>query len=1115
MNVPLKKRHNYGKLNGSASSLNEPSAKRLHSTHSNDDDDDDDDEEYSDEEYEEESSNMDESLQNGPATLGALTIKDQGVKRPFQYLSIEDMAVPGDIHDDIDKIQSSSSSVILSSSASNHDSSERIPVESSSSSSESDSSGSSRSSNNENNSEVRSICDPLTEEALIQHNAEFEAMNSKERIDYWNIADEFSEIEDDFDDKKYFSKPIRSERLQKRMYTKPAPVFLSSRKSKKEDKSRKTDEKPSNSTKKTKADTKEAKKTPPKVTPKKNEKPQNRTTAKEKSQPPPPPVASVPAPAATPTVEPPTKPIVVERMSAIVVPVVRPMQPLVNNRIVESRPASEIPSAIKFRVSYVKDTSIRSNSFKTPTTPNTSRISDGGCANCSKHSRLNDSFLTTSSLPPPPATHHNQEEFYKYLGIDTNPSQEKSSPELSPNDANSLYNHRRSLRVFVQQKQGKFTRATNEKSPRDDKSLDKAGMRSPMVKSYTSNSDSTNVYNHKQQTPENGKLRDEQTPNGAMKSISSHIKQRHSYEPPSSDGDGSRPNNEPSGSNNNSSLKETDTECDATKENATDSNRFGDGSGPSKVARVQKRIVLPSPMMLTKMFERYKQCFKQGFAMRQGYARRKSTFKKRSSNNLQPKETSTQEENAEKPAEINGEHSTDDTPITTCEELINTFSPTSITHSNASTDSAIVINSNINDMTQPTVTLDASNSLQWQQDLANHIDKSQFQNPLDPKHGAILAILTHSVSPNHDEVIVVIQQSQISYWYSTSKVLGMFGVARSWMKIGDITRVQEDKEIDALYQNRLIDLGEQFPVYVEMRAKESGPNEFRQCNLTFVYVNVYFVKPNADGQPEIVTERVNLDTIKGYANSIYYTALRTSPSVLMTWTEQNVNNQTRCSIVKYTLKTPSLDNIDDIFDYSYLQHDINTLYAINDYHVVGCGDRTVSMWDHRNGNLLIDIEIELPTIGRNIACYTVGGGDDVPDYMLLIQLASAENGDEQLKVMAVQTIHPYNWRTLQTHNIPNCYGKIRSIFNQDDMLMITFINGAMMYLNISSPHKIYIRNVTNEQKKSGPQMNGINQAKSGSTKAGQLFAQCNGQIIEIVNDRVVTKSVWEYFIDKD
>lgn len=66
-----------------------------------------------------------------------------------------------------------------------------------------------------------------------------------------------------------------------------------------------------------------------------------------------------------------------------------------------------------------------------------------------------------------------------------------------------------------------------------------------------------------------------------------------------------------------------------------------------------------------------------------------------------------------------------------------------------------------------------------------------------------------------------------------------------------------------------------------------------------------------------------------FANSINYTALRTSPSVLMTWTEHNVNNQTRCGIIKYTLKTPTLDNIEDIFDYSYLQHDINTLFVVN------------------------------------------------------------------------------------------------------------------------------------------------------------------------------------------
>lgn len=72
-----------------------------------------------------------------------------------------------------------------------------------------------------------------------------------------------------------------------------------------------------------------------------------------------------------------------------------------------------------------------------------------------------------------------------------------------------------------------------------------------------------------------------------------------------------------------------------------------------------------------------------------------------------------------------------------------------------------------------------------------------------------------------------------------------------------------DREVDALYQHRLIDVGEQFPVYIEMRAKESPPDEFRQCCLTFVYLNVYFVKPDGNQQPQIVNERVHLDTIKG------------------------------------------------------------------------------------------------------------------------------------------------------------------------------------------------------------------------------------------------------------
>lgn len=81
------------------------------------------------------------------------------------------------------------------------------------------------------------------------------------------------------------------------------------------------------------------------------------------------------------------------------------------------------------------------------------------------------------------------------------------------------------------------------------------------------------------------------------------------------------------------------------------------------------------------------------------------------------------------------------------------------------------------------------------------------------------------------------------------------------------------------------------------------------------------------------------------------------------------------------------------------------------------------------------------------------------------------------------------------------------------MLTITFTNGTMMFLNIVSPHTIYTRNV--EPKKPTPQTNGINAKKSGEIPTSQLFAQSNGQVIEVTNDRVATKTIWEYFIEKE
>lgn len=109
-------------------------------------------------------------------------------------------------------VSSSSSANTLASSASNHDSSERNEQETSSSSS--DSSGSSHSSDNDENSDAHSASEPLTEDALMQHNSDFEPMSSKERVKFWKVTGEFSDIEDDFDDKKYFSKPVRSERVR-------------------------------------------------------------------------------------------------------------------------------------------------------------------------------------------------------------------------------------------------------------------------------------------------------------------------------------------------------------------------------------------------------------------------------------------------------------------------------------------------------------------------------------------------------------------------------------------------------------------------------------------------------------------------------------------------------------------------------------------------------------------------------------------------------------------------------------------------------------------------------------------------------------------------------------
>lgn len=97
------------------------------------------------------------------------------------------------------------------------------------------------------------------------------------------------------------------------------------------------------------------------------------------------------------------------------------------------------------------------------------------------------------------------------------------------------------------------------------------------------------------------------------------------------------------------------------------------------------------------------------------------------------------------------------------------------------------------------------------------------------------------------------------------------------------------------------------------------------------------------------------------------------------------------------------------------------------------------------------------------------------------------------------------------------------------MLTITYANGSMMFLNIASPHTIYIRTIDQKRPPISSQINGISNIvktminggsgtddgiANGGIASAQLFAQLNGQIVEMCNERVAIKSVWEYFLEK-
>lgn len=507
--------------------------------------------------------------------------------------------------------------------------------------------------------------------------------------------------------------------------------------------------------------------------------------------------------------------------------------------IVETRNPGEIPSAIKFRVSYNKNPSPTKVNHQFTcvdnTTLNGSRYhmidtspNRSGCFNCSTTSQFNSSMSMASPHGMRAISANNREEFYSYLGIDTNPaSQEKTSPEPSTSAGNQ---QRRSLRVFIQQNQIK---SINNKSNEDLRKMPNE------TKSKKSHSISPNNRSHHQVLGiQTVRQNSSETLNMISCTTTSHIQQRRSYEavsPPKACPSKFNGNMAMSISHGNKAfnygLNETEPHrmrCDA-KDNPLskstpnlanmDENNEQTSAEPRPVRIIRRRAsLLPSPRQLDQILKRYKKCFRQGYAITKQFTKkvRKTT--------IGDKQTTSKATEAgcsvdivdftPKDCDVNvvKNHSTNkhdneqenenaNCLISSTESVTNNrnSSVANVPHTNGLVDDDndnVSVHMNGVQRVEPLITIDANRSLEWQRDQANQIQKSQIQNPLNMKNGKVLAILTHSKAANQDDILVVIQENLVSYWQRASRVLGMFGATQTWKPIGEITRVSRRGKID-------------------------------------------------------------------------------------------------------------------------------------------------------------------------------------------------------------------------------------------------------------------------------------------------------------------------------
>lgn len=513
----------------------------------------------------------------------------------------------------------------------------------------------------------------------------------------------------------------------------------------------------------------------------------------------------------------------------------------INNAISENSPSS---SAIKLRYDYGKKLSPKSvNNFKVPKTPKEKSCDDGvQCfrmtptmvSNSNLDEQDRESVASSNEVAEIYKSKNSREEFYKYLGIDTNPPHEKQSP-ASTAETNSSNRMRRSLRVKIQQsianrlarpieatnetkncQNDKNTKnrlrnvesvASNEQNPKRSKRMNEKEIQSPVSKlikiSYNKNSTDRTMNASSTTIPKEYKSISLVRNSGGNTTNGCHVFERRTYNSSIDKADQkvmelkskyvyrskilanscSQQINADNNSNENNvsePIIENITGIKSIKDEGTTQPK---PYVKTNINRTRRKVL--NINLIQKRYIRY---------IRRNNILRSHIIKMRLKLN-HPKNTAAQlrapiESYSEIPSNVElqvdqnsvkqniiEENSLKQRPLTNNRYLEEcTFSPTSITHSNASTDSAIAdSNGCANSNAEASVKIQQSTS---------HVSDPIGINPFSGERVDAILQLPNS---NHQSFIVV-QETKISVWRMTAQRWTIFGDPQRWQCIGQTER---------------------------------------------------------------------------------------------------------------------------------------------------------------------------------------------------------------------------------------------------------------------------------------------------------------------------------------